>query len=364
MKTGLLVSLTAALTLSACSPPEQPKLAPRPVVVTTVGAPADAAWSVYSGEVRARHEVDQSFRVGGKIAARLVSLGDRVHKGQALARLDPQDLQLSASATQAQVAAATADVRLAQAELERARNLAAQRFISSSALETRQTQLDAAQARLSQAKAQASISSNQIGYTTLVADRDGVVTALPVEAGQVVAAGQAVARVADPGELEVLIWIPETRAASIKPGAAAMVRPWNAQEQTLPAQVREVAASADTVTRTYAVRVKLNQAAGDLKLGSTAAVAFAATRADTAVTVPLPAVTKGTQGTQVWVVDANNAVQARTVEVADYRDDTATIAKGLASGDRVVSVGAHALTAGMTVRPVEQKTPVALDVTR
>ena len=94
------------------------------------------------------------------------------------------------------------------------------------------------------------------------------------------------------------------------------------------------------------------------------AVAFAAARTDTAVTVPLPAVTKGAQGTQVWVVDAKNAVQARAVEVADYRDDTATIAKGLASGDRVVTVGAHALTAGMTVRPVEQKTPVALDVTR
>lgn len=364
MKTKHLLPLSAAILLSACARQEAPKPVPRPVVVTTVGMRADAAWSVYSGEVRARHEVDQSFRLGGKIAARLVNLGDKVRKGQALARLDPQDAQLSASATQAQVAAAEADLRLAQSELERARNLATQKFISASALDTRRTQVEAAQARLNQAKAQANISGNQVAYTTLVADRDGVITALPVEAGQVVAAGQAVARIADPSELEVLIWIPETRAASIKVGAPAFVRPWNAQEQTLPAEVREVAASADTITRTYAVRVKLSQPASGLGLGSTAAVAFAAPASDASVAIPLPAVTKGGAGSQVWIVDANNTVQLRAIEVAEYRDETAVIRKGLANGDRVVTVGAHTLTAGMTVRPVEQKAPVALDVTR
>jgi len=356
--------LLASLVLVGCSHKDAPPSGPRPAVVMTVGDSADAAWSVYSGEVRARHEVDLGFRIAGKIISRSVNLGDKVSKGQEIARLDPQDAKLSASASQAQVAAAQADLALAQAEYERARNLAAQKFISSSVLDTRQTQLDAAEAKLNQAKAQASVSGNQVGYATLTADRDGVVTALSAEAGQVVAAGQLVARVADPAEMEVLIWIPETRANTLKPGTQAFVRPWNAQEQTLPAEVREIAGSADSATRTYAVRVKLLKPDPKISLGSTAAVAFANAGSAGAIKIPLSAVIKRDQGSQVWVVDAKNTIQPRLVEVGEFRDDSVVILKGLTRGDRVVTVGAHILNAGMQVRPVEQKAPVALDVTR
>jgi len=359
-----LIQLALPLALLACSQHEAPHSVLRPAVVMTVSERADASWSVYSGEVHARHEVDQSFRIAGKVISRQVNLGDKVHKGQALAELDPQDARLSANANQAQVAAAQADLTLAQAELERARNLAAQKFISGSVLDTRRSQVDAAQARLNQAKAQASVSGNQVGYTALTADRDGVVTALPVEAGQVISAGQAVARIADPSELEVLIWIPETRAATIKPGDPALVRPWNTQEKTLAASVREVAGSADATTRTFSVRVKLAQPDASLSLGSTAAVAFAAPTNEHNITIPLPAVIKRDANTLVWVVDAHNTVRPRVVDVAEYRDESAVIRHGLVLGERVVIVGAHTLTAGITVRPVEQIAPVALDVKR
>ncbi|WP_018605064.1 efflux RND transporter periplasmic adaptor subunit [Uliginosibacterium gangwonense] len=358
------LALLAPLALLACGHKDAPQAGPRPAVVMTVGDHADAAWSVYSGEVRARHEVDLGFRIAGKIISRSVNLGDKVRKGQEIARLDPQDAKLSASASQAQVAAAQADLALAQAEYERARNLAAQKFISSSVLDTRQTQMDAAEAKLNQAKAQANVSGNQVGYATLMADRDGVVTALSAESGQVVAAGQLVARIADPAELEVQIWIPETRANTFKPGMPAFVRPWNTQELTLPAQVREIAASADSATRTYAVRVKLLSPDAKISLGSTAAVAFANASSEGAIKIPLAAVIKRDQGTQVWVVDAKNTIQPRLVEVGEYRDESVVIRSGLVRGDRVVTVGAHILNAGTQVRPVEQKAPVALDVTR
>lgn len=364
MKSPSFALLLPVLVLGACARHEPPAAVPRPAVVMTIGSSPDAAWMVYSGEVRARHELDQSFRIGGKVVTRLVSLGDKIRKGQVLARLDPQDVQLSASASNAQVAAAEADLSLAQTELERARSLAANKFISKSVLDTRHTQVEAAQAKLKQAKAQANVSGNQVGYTTLLAERDGIVTALPVEAGQVVAAGQTVARIADPAEIEVLIWVPESRATMVKAGMAAFVRPWNAQGKTLAAEVREIAGSADATTRTYAVRVGLKQLDESLTLGSTAAVAFAAPSSASDIAIPLPALIKKGATPQVWLVDSQNKLQLRPVEVAEYRDEAAVIRRGLANGDRVVTVGAHTLTAGTSIRPIEQKAPVALDVAR
>ena len=365
-RSGVAWLAVAALVVSACSKTEAPPAAPRPVVVMTVADQASDALQIYSGEVRARHETDLSFRVGGKVIERAFNLGDKVKKGQALARIDAQDARLSLTASDAQVKAAEADVALARAELERAQNLASQKFISGSVLDTRRTQLDAAQAKLRQAQAQAGVSGNQLGYTTLVADRDGVITAAPVESGQVVAAGQAVARLADPAQLEILTWVPEARVASIKPGQSALVRPWNEQDKTLPGSVRELAASADTATRTYAVRVAVPQPQGALSLGATAAVAFESASESRAsiISLPLPAVVgKGTTA-QVWVVAADNTVKARKVEVADYRDEQALIRSGVKAGDRVVTLGAHLLAEGMAVQPVDAKAPVALDVKR
>ncbi len=350
--------------LAACQRQKPPERVPRPVVTTTVQTGADAGLRIYSGEVRARHEVDLGFRVPGKLVERPVVQGQRVRRGELLARLDPADARLSDESARAQVATAQANLALAKAEYARAQRLLAQRFISQSALDARKTQLDAAESSLQQAQAQQGVSGNQLGYTSLLAGNDGVITATPAEPGQVVAAGQAVVRLADPRELEVLIWVPESRVAEVKVGEAAFVRPWDAQDKTLPARVREVAASADTATRTYAVRVALAQPDASLTLGATAAVAFRHADAQAGVSLPLPALVRKQGATQVWVVAADGTVSPRDVEVAAYRDEVAIVRAGLKPGDRVVTVGAHALSVGEKVRVVDAQAPVALDITR
>ncbi|MDQ8022604.1 MAG: efflux RND transporter periplasmic adaptor subunit [Moraxellaceae bacterium] len=368
MKHAVLVLLPSLL-LAACNKPEPPPPAPRPVVVVNAGDEAGHGLRLYSGEVRARHEVDIGFRVGGKIVERKVSAGEAVKRGQLLARLDAQDLRLSDNAARAAVAAAEADVTLARAEFQRAETLVSQRFVSASALDSRRNQLQAAEARLRQVQAQAGVQGNQVSYSALLADRDGVIVAAPAEAGQVVAAGQVVVRLADPREREILIWVPETRIAQVKVGQPAFVRPWNAQERTLPGSVREVAAAADTTTRTYAVRIAVPGADDSLPLGATAGVGFPVEE-KVAIALPLPAVQRAAGGagstgpTHVWVVGADDIAQPRKVEVAAWRDELAVIASGVQPGERVVVVGAHALTAGEKVRPVAQSAPVALDVKR
>lgn len=360
-----LVLGACALALAACGKPETPPAGPRPAIVMTVQEGVEQGLRLYSGEVRARHEVDLGFRLGGKIAERPVNLGQRVVKGQLLARLDPQDARLSAESSAAQVAAAEADFKLAEAEFQRAQRLVEQKFLSASALDTRRTQLEAAQSRLRQARAQQGVSGNQLEYTRLTAGMDGVITAAPGEVGQVVAAGQSVLRLADPREIEILIWVPESRVGELKPGMPALVRPWNAQDKTLSGSLREVAASADPTTRTYAVRIAVAKPDGTLNLGATAAVGFPQADARAVVTLPLPAVQRGADGaTSVWVVAADGAVARRAIQVAAWGDQVVSVRSGLKPGERVVTVGAHTLSEGTTVRPVEQKAPVALDIQR
>lgn len=365
MKMKQLLWYAMPILMVGCGKQDIGVTAPRPVVVQTVRDASDVMAQTYSGEVRARYEADLGFRIGGKIVARSVNLGDAVRKGQVLARLDPQDAHLNASASAAQVSAAQADVDLARAEYERAQKLFAQKFVSASAVEARRDQFNAAEAKLRQAQAQNNVSNNQVAYTSLLADRDGVITALPVEAGQVVSAGQLVARVADPSQREVLTWIPEVRVSRLKPGQRAQVQIWGDSSKVYAGVLREIAGSADSTTRTYAVRVAVQDPDEHLRLGATAAVGFVQASAVPLIRIPLGSLVRGAgNAAQVWVLNKAGAIEARQVVVDAYHDDAVTICSGLAVGERVVTVGAHVLKAGMPVRPIEQQTPVALDVAR
>lgn len=353
----------AVLILGACAKAPEPEAPPRAVLVREVGRSTVGNLAVLTGEVRARHEADLAFRVGGKLLERRVDLGAPVRQGQVLARLDPQDVELAASSARAAVVAAEADVALARVEFERARELRARNFVSGSVLDARTTALQGAEARLAQARAQAAVAGNQAAYASLLADGDGVVTAVLAEPGQVVAPGQPVVRVARQGEREVLVYLPESRHRQVAVGASVEVRPWAEAERRYPGRVREVAAAADATTRTYALRVSVAGADEALPLGSTAVVLFAGEAADQ-VLLPLPAVTRQGDSGSVWVVDAAGVVTPRPVEVAAFREDGVVIKAGLQPQDRVVVAGGHTLVAGQKVRAVDETAPVALDVKR
>jgi len=204
---GVLAIATAAL-LAACGAKEPPPPLVRPVVLTkvTVGAGADSA--VFAGEVRPRHETDLGFRIAGKLAERLVDTGTHVRRGQALARLDPADVGLQAEAAKAQVAATETEYKFAQAEFDRYQGLLREKFISASALDAKRNAADTNRAKWEQARANLAVAQNQAGYATLVANEDGVITAVNAEPGQVVTVGQAVVRLARETEREVLISVP------------------------------------------------------------------------------------------------------------------------------------------------------------
>lgn len=347
-KVGLLLALSAVL--AACSklaPPAEPV---RSVKLTTVGVQSAGSQLEYAGEVRARVESTLGFRVGGKLLERPVEAGQRVKAGQLLARLDAQDLTLASDAARAQVAAARTTRDLAAADFKRYSDLKNQGFIGSAELERREAGFKSAQAQLDQAQAQLSAQGNLAAYASLVADAPGVVTAVLAERGQVLAAGTPVLQLAHDGARDVVFSVPEDKVAAIKVGTLAQVRAWSAPGLH-PGVVREVAASADRVTRTFTVKVAL-QTTDTLALGSTVSVLPQALQSAGTPVIKLPtsALWQQGQATAVWVLEpASMTVRAQTVQIATADGNDVVVSAGLQPGMQVVVAGVHVLAPGQKV---------------
>jgi membrane fusion protein, multidrug efflux system len=289
-----------------------------------------------------------------------VELGQTVKPGQLLAQLDPQDYQLAATAARAQLAAATTNRDLAAADFKRFKELRDQNFISGAELERRDATLKAAEAQWDQAKAQMSSQGNQAAYTSLVADVAGVVTAISAEPGQVVAAGTPVVQIAQDGPRDVVFSVPEDKVALMQHGSAVEVKVW-ASKTVLKATVREVAASADPVTRTYLVKVAL-EGTDTLPLGSTVSVVPQALDRGGVKVIKLPtsALVQSGKATAVWVLDtASMTVKLQPIVVATADGNAVVVASGLQPGMQVVTAGVHVLSPGQKVTIYKPKVPVA-----
>lgn len=353
---GQAATLAAALLLAACSKPAPPPEPVRAVRIMTVGVGDIASSPEFAGEVRARVESRLGFRVAGKLLKRHVELGQRVKAGQLLAQLDVQDYKLAVDAARAQVSAAKTNRDLAAADLRRFKDLREQNFISGAELERRDASFKAAQAQLDQAQAQLSAQGNQTSYTNLVADVSGVVTSVDAEPGQVVAAGAPVLRIAQDGVRDVVFAVPEDKVGAIAVGSKVVVRPW-AQNVAWQALVREVAASTDPVTRTFAVKAALEEHQSPA-LGSTVGVHPEALSRAGAPVIKLPtsALRKDGERSAIWVLEpASMTLRSQPVDVATADGNEVVIVAGLQPGMLVVSAGVHVLSPGQKVTIYQER---------
>ena len=346
-----LLTLISMVIFAGCSkaPPEQEPV--RAVKVLTVGASATRFDLEFSGEVRARTESTLGFRVGGKLIARQAELGQRVKAGQLLAQIDPQDYRVAADAAAAQLIAAQSNRDVVAADLKRFQSLFEQGFISSAELERRQAADKAAHAQWRQAQAQSTVQGNQSNYTHLLADGSGVITSVDASAGQVVAAGQPVMRLALDGPRDVIFSVSEDKLASLKAGVVVDVRQWT-DGKTMEAKVRDVSASADAITRTFVVKAALPKDATPV-LGSTVTVSLRAAnlKGETPrIKLPTSALRTEAGATSVWVLDpATMTVKSQPIQVTTADGNDAVVDSGLQNGDQVVLSGVHVLTAGQKV---------------
>ncbi len=336
--------------LIACSKTEAPKEPLRAVKVITIAGSNLNVEGVYSAEIRARVESRLGFQVGGKLLQRSAEPGQRVAAGQLLAQIDARDYQLAAQSAQAQLSAAQSQRDLAAAEYKRFEALKAQNFISGAELERRETALKAADASLNQAKAQAQAQSNQASYASLSASHAGVVTAVDGEVGQVVSAGQPIVRLAHDGPRDAVFAVSEQMVMGLKLGQA-MQATLLSTGQILNGKVRELAASADPVTRTFAVKLSLADST-NLPLGVTVNVHAGPTVGNAPLVIKLPtsALRQEGQSTVVWVLDeATMTVNTQAVQLGMVDGNEVVIQSGLKPGQKVVSAGVHVLAPGQKV---------------
>lgn len=352
----LLASLLSIALLAACTeaaekkPPEDV----RTVRVLKIGAAEAVRRIEYAGEVRPRHETRLGFRVPGKIVERRVEVGSRVKPGDVVARLDAADLALAEKTAAAQLAAVQAERDLAEADFRRYADLRAKSFISQAEYDRRANAFHTAESRLAAARAQQRQAANQVAYATLVADTAGVITAIEAEAGQVVAAGQAVARLARPGEKEVAFAVPESQRQLFE-GPARIEVALNARPgRTWKAKLRELSPAADPATRTYTARATILDAGDDVELGMSARAVLALDAPAGRIEVPIAALHSRGDRPQVFVV-MGGTVQLRDVKTAGVHGERVAIASGLQPGDVVVVAGANLLRPGQRVRVLDER---------
>jgi RND family efflux transporter MFP subunit len=328
--------------------------AKRPVQVQRVAFENENATREFVGVVRARYETDLGFRVAGKMVSRVINVGDRVHVGDVVARLDPQDLKLQVESAEAEFAAATSSLQQAASDLERYTTLKTHGWTSIADFDRKKAAKDEAEGRLERAKRSLDLAHNQLDYSELKADADGVITATLAEPGQVVAIGQPVVRLAHRGEKEAVVALPETWLAEAR-SSKATVQLWSGPGRNFTARLRELSPQADAMTRTYAARFTIDDPDDSVALGMTATVTLSLAADVPVAKLPLAAILNRGTGPSVYLVDTSGALQLRPVKVASFTEDTALVTSGVSSGDRIVKLGVQKLDAGERVRAIDER---------
>lgn len=341
-----------SLVLGGCDPHEPDARQLPPLVRTAQVAANTQPERGFTGVVSARVQSDLGFRVSGKIVERLVDSGQRVKRGQPLMRIDTAELELAIAARQSAVVAARARATQTASDEHRYRALAARGAVSAILYGQSKTAAESAAAELRITEAKATVARNEVSYSVLLSDADGIVAQTLAEPGQVVAAGQTVIRLAHAGPREASVNLPETLRPTV--GSIAKARLYAGEAPLVLATLRQLSESADASTRTYEARYVLDGAAAAAPLGSTVTVLIPDTRQVSALQIPLSALTDRGQGPGVWVIEPHanqhTTVAWRSVTVAALGDETATLVGGLNADDRFVAMGAHLLRPGDQVR--------------
>lgn len=313
----------------------------------------------YVGTVQSRHEVNEAFRVGGKVVQRKVDVGQKVREGDVLAVLDDTDYRLAEDAARQQFVAATTQARQAESDRRRLGALMSDGSVSASDAEKAQAGAQETSAAAEAEARKLELARNRLKYTVLRASQSGVVTAVRFEVGQVVAEGQPVVSIADEGEPEIVVDVPEDHLAVFKTAhyTASLA---SAPEQTFEVALRELSPQAAAQTRTFRARLK-PVTPRPLPLGATATLVVERQVGEApAAVIPASAITQDNGLPAVWVVrragtEPVATVDLQTIVVQAYRNDEVLVS-GPPAGALVVTAGVQKMAPGLRVAlPVDAR---------
>jgi RND family efflux transporter MFP subunit len=345
------------LALAACTEgksevKDQPPI--RPVLAQQVRFEPAVQERSFVATVRPRIESDLGFRVAGKVARRLVEVGETVKAGQVLATLDEADLGLQLDQAEAELRAASGNQMQAQAELKRSKTLRKDGWVTDADLERQRATADEADSRVLRAERAVSLAGNSLAYASLRADADGVVTATAVEPGQVVETAKMAIRVARLEEKEAVVAVPEALVERLSKGIAK-VSLWSQPDHAYDARLRELSPGADAATRTYQARFSILDAGEDVHFGMTATVTLSDPASGKIARLPLSAVIDEGKGPALFVVDRKTgSLEHKPVDVVGYEARDVLVKGGVAEGEWIVALGTQKLDTAQKVRVVDK----------
>ncbi|MDX7949583.1 efflux RND transporter periplasmic adaptor subunit [Lichenihabitans sp. Uapishka_5] len=349
--THRLLVLAAALTLAACDRHHQdePPAPVRPVLSLVVQPTERRVDRSFTGTVEPRYQAELGFQMTGRMISRDVNVGDVVHKGQQLATLDPVVARLALTSTEADRANAQAQLTNAAATLLRQQALIKTESVSQAQLDAAVAARDTAQAKFNQTEASLAKVKEQLGYTVLTSDHDGIVARWSAEVGQVVSLSQTVVTIARPDQRDAVLDVSDDLLDRFPVGARFSVHLLADDGVTAPGEVREIAPQSDAATLTRRIRLTLTDPGVAFRLGTTIRVSLAQTAGAQIVLPDVAILTEGQQ-TTVWLVGADGTVSPRPVTLGARTAEGVTVTAGLAAGERVVVAGVHSLSKGQAVK--------------
>jgi membrane fusion protein, multidrug efflux system len=349
---ALLAAALVALTLlAACDRADEAAAEPiRPVRVVTIEKREAGETVSLTGQVQAQDEVSLSFRVGGRMIERTVNVGDHVEAGQVIARVDPEPARNAVQTARANLTAAMAQMTRARNDFDRQETLLRQGWTTRERFDQALEALQAAEAQVDSAQAQLNIAQDQLGYTELVADGPGTVTARGADAGEVVAAGRMIVQLARDGGRDAVFDVPARVIQSAPANPVIAVALASDPNVRTTGRVREVSPQADPVTRTFEIRIGLLSPPEAMRLGSTV-IGSMQLGGVGAIEIPATALTQADRQPAVWVVDRETSTVAlRNIDLVRFDLARVIVAQGLNPEDIVVTAGVQALRPGQQVR--------------
>ncbi len=346
----ILVCALAPLLLAGCQKQEAAaKKLPIMVRTETVTMADYAPRTSLTGVIAARTLNNLSFRVGGRVAERLVDVGQHVDKDAVLARIDPQEQESDLRSAQADLDAAQAQLTQAAAAFERQKTLLAQGFTTRRDYDAADQAQKVAQGSVDQAQSALSNARENLSFTELKAGAAGVITARQVEAGQVVQAAQTVFTVAEDGDRDAVFNVQETLIAKTAPTPSVTITLLADPQVKAVGQVREISPAVDPASGSVRVKVGIAGTPAGMPLGATVIGSVNAVPAK-AIILPWQSLTSIEGKPAVWVVDpASKAVTSTLVNVLAFDSGVVVVDKGLEAGQSVVTAGGQLLSPGQTV---------------
>lgn len=356
----ILVVLAAALLLGGCEDePEEPEVI-RPVRYVVVEGQDSATQRTFSGVAKSGQESRLSFQVSGQVLEVPISVGDKVKKGETIARMDPADFVLQLQNAQAAAAQSRAQERNAKATYERTRALYENQNASRQDLDADRTGYESGRAGLESANQQIRLRQRQLGYTHLKAPEPGVIATVDIEVNEYVQAGELVATLLAGDQIEVSIPVPASVIRSIERGAEAKARFNSLDGKTFNGRVTEVGVSSAGGVTTFPVTVRLTEGQDQVRAGMAADVTFifASPKEGPKYSLPISAVGEDREGRFVFMLqnvsDGLGIVARSPVEVGEILSDGIEILSGVNPGDLVVTAGVSRIYDGLEVRVPKQ----------